>query len=279
MSAWSAWSALAAHLPRPPQPPGERRGAVQDACIVAGFCTLLALLVRIGDGYHAFFDALNAPWARVPDALAQTITYAGDTLPALALMLLAARWRPGVVWLGTLAALVASLLSNALKLLVSAMRPAAVLPAASFHLVGPAYHAHSFPSGHSITAFATAATLGWWLPRGGRIALYLVAAAIAWSRVGVGAHWPLDALGGAAIGCAAVLIAARVAQRWSWGERARGHSVLLLALATCAVWLVLRAPVYPLAAWPARTLGVLALAEFGWGWRQNLRRPSQPTAT
>jgi undecaprenyl-diphosphatase len=59
---------------------------------------------------------------------------------------------------------------------------------------------HSFPSGHAATSFACAATLAPFAPRYARPVLYLLAAAIAYSRVYVGVHYPLDVLGGAALG-------------------------------------------------------------------------------
>jgi undecaprenyl-diphosphatase len=59
----------------------------------------------------------------------------------------------------------------------------------------------SFPSGHAATSFAGATMLSHFLPRL-RVALYLLAAAIAWSRVYVGVHYPADVLAGAALGTA-----------------------------------------------------------------------------
>jgi undecaprenyl-diphosphatase len=57
----------------------------------------------------------------------------------------------------------------------------------------------SFPSGHSATAFACATVLAYFRPRLAPL-VFLLAAAIAWSRVYVGVHYPLDVLGGAALG-------------------------------------------------------------------------------
>jgi len=57
----------------------------------------------------------------------------------------------------------------------------------------------SFPSGHAATSFACAATLAWLTPLS-PVALYLLAALIAFSRVYVGVHYPLDVIGGAALG-------------------------------------------------------------------------------
>jgi undecaprenyl-diphosphatase len=57
----------------------------------------------------------------------------------------------------------------------------------------------SFPSGHAATSFACAATLAWLTPLS-PIALYALAALIAFSRVYVGVHYPVDVIGGAALG-------------------------------------------------------------------------------
>jgi undecaprenyl-diphosphatase len=59
----------------------------------------------------------------------------------------------------------------------------------------------SFPSGHATTSFAGATMLAHFAPRW-RPALYLLAAAIAFSRVYVGVHYPVDVLAGAALGTA-----------------------------------------------------------------------------
>ena len=61
----------------------------------------------------------------------------------------------------------------------------------------------SFPSGHAATSFAAATILSFAFPRLGPIFLVL-AAAVGFSRVYVGVHYPLDIVGGAVLG---VLIA------------------------------------------------------------------------
>ena len=57
-----------------------------------------------------------------------------------------------------------------------------------------------FVSGHSTVAFACAAILSPYLPRRWRAAVYGLAATVGLSRVVVGAHLPLDVVGGAALG-------------------------------------------------------------------------------
>ncbi len=67
----------------------------------------------------------------------------------------------------------------------------------------------SFPSGHATMAFACALLLAWGRPFRPVLALYSLAGAIAFSRVYVGVHYPLDVLGGALLG-----LALATALRW-----------------------------------------------------------------
>ena len=57
----------------------------------------------------------------------------------------------------------------------------------------------SFPSGHATVGFACAAVLALAAPRLA-LPLYALAALVAWSRVHVGVHYPLDVVGGAVLG-------------------------------------------------------------------------------
>ena len=105
--------------------------------------------------------------------------------------------RPWLLVLVLAADLVAQLLSYGMRDLIDRRRPPLVYPEPK-PLVGVP-HSGAFPSGHASTAFACATVLAWASPRL-RIPAFLLAAAIAWSRVYVGVHWPLDVLGGAVLG-------------------------------------------------------------------------------
>jgi undecaprenyl-diphosphatase len=59
----------------------------------------------------------------------------------------------------------------------------------------------SFPSGHATTSFAAAALIAGAAPALA-VPLYALAAAVAFSRVYVGVHYPLDLVGGALLGLA-----------------------------------------------------------------------------
>jgi undecaprenyl-diphosphatase len=79
----------------------------------------------------------------------------------------------------------------------------------------PLWHApswNSFPSGHAATSFACATVIGATVPRL-RVPLYVLAALIAWSRVYVGVHYPLDMVGGAVYGVVVGLVLVRALPR------------------------------------------------------------------
>lgn len=89
--------------------------------------------------------------------------------------------------------------SRVFKEIIDRGRPGEVLTDVNFGygipMTGPGY-----PSGHTTVAFAIAVVLSPYLPRWLRWGLYALAAVVAFSRVYLGAHLPLDVVGGAAYG-------------------------------------------------------------------------------
>ena len=113
-------------------------------------------------------------------------------------LLAALYWRrPAIFLYVALADLVAGVSGALLRQAVGRERPPLRFPEPHplVHVPGNP----SFPSGHAATSFACAATLAWLTPLS-PIALYALAALIAFSRVYVGVHYPLDVIGGAALG-------------------------------------------------------------------------------
>jgi undecaprenyl-diphosphatase len=72
-------------------------------------------------------------------------------------------------------------------------------PAYEVHVAGTPFRRHSFPSGHTATAFAAAAILAFFYRKLFFLA-FIPALLVAWSRIGLGVHFPLDTLGGALLG-------------------------------------------------------------------------------
>jgi undecaprenyl-diphosphatase len=86
------------------------------------------------------------------------------------------------------------------KVLVERQRPGTSVSEAILRDASPT--GLSFPSGHAILAFALAGLLAPYLGRVGKIVVYSVSALNAVARIYLGAHNPLDVVGGAGLGIA-----------------------------------------------------------------------------
>jgi undecaprenyl-diphosphatase len=112
-------------------------------------------------------------------------------------VLCAAYRRWGVFALTVIAVALADWSSMGLKALVDRPRPPLRYSEPKTLVLLP--RDASFPSGHAATSFAAATMLAFAFPRLAPF-LYVLAAAVAFSRVYVGVHYPLDVIGGALLG-------------------------------------------------------------------------------
>jgi undecaprenyl-diphosphatase len=112
-------------------------------------------------------------------------------------VLCAAYRRWGVFALTVVAVALADWSAMGLKALVDRPRPP--LRYTEPKTLVPVPHDAAFPSGHAATSFAAATMLSFAFPRLAPF-LYALAAAVAFSRVYVGVHYPLDVIGGALLG-------------------------------------------------------------------------------
>jgi undecaprenyl-diphosphatase len=92
------------------------------------------------------------------------------------------------------------LAAKVLKGIVLRGRPPALV--VDLHVRGALTTGHGFPSGHASVAFALATVAWLWFGRRTRWWFLAAAVVVCIARVYVGAHFPLDVLGGAALGMA-----------------------------------------------------------------------------
>jgi len=139
---------------------------------------------------------------------------------ALVLCALWRRW--GVLALTVIAVALAEWSAMGIKALVDRERPS--LRYAEPEPLVHTPHDASFPSGHAATSFAAATILSFASFAWPRLApvLFLLAAAVAFSRVYVGVHYPLDILGGAVLGILVALAVRSLALRRTHVLRSTG---------------------------------------------------------
>ena len=193
-------------------------------------CLLMAMaLVGIwfGDAWQGGFLAGQALSSHLPPVFWESLTTLGDARVQLALMLPFCLRYPRVFWALFLGALVAAAISRGLKVAFSFPRPAAVLDAAQITVIGAKLTAHSIPSGHTVSAFSF--VVAWLALFGLRAApLVLIALLAGFSRVAVGAHWPVDVLAGALVGLLGGWLGLRLSRHFCWGMGVRAHWFLVV---------------------------------------------------
>lgn len=258
--------------PHPIPPRGWRAWAVPVVSLLG--MALIATQVRNA----ALFLTLNGWAAQTPPMLWEWLTALGDTMTALCVVLMLARRRPDIVLAAMIAALVATLATHLVKDVLALPRPLAILGDA-VNVIGENLRRGSFPSGHTATAFTLAAVLGVYLRSNLMLAgLVLAAALIGASRIAVGAHWPLDVLGGALMGWCSGLAGVWLSLRLENRERPRTMLAIEVILVLCALdLLTFYDSGYARADILEKSVALIALALY---WRSFSRgkanKPTQP---
>jgi membrane-associated phospholipid phosphatase len=222
-----------------PEPPLDAPGPLRLLSVPLLAGAALAALALSGSN-TALFRLVNGWPAATGDALWANLSELGEAAAVLALAAPLVGRRPRVLWAAVLGAVGSLALSQPAKRLLSVARPARALGADTIHIIGPKLSSHSFPSGHATTAF-TAAALAFAIVRGGwaRAAVLLLAALVATSRVAVGAHWPMDVLGGAALGWIGGCLGLLLARHWDAGVSRTGRRLIALLPLVAAIVLLL----------------------------------------
>lgn len=242
---------------------------------------LTAAILMVAVGLQAsplnkdLFLSLNS-WATVlPDAIWSCWTLLGDTWMVLALLAIGLWWQPQALLGFALAVPLGGAVSRLTKVLTQMPRPAGAMEPSQFHIIGPVLEFHSFPSGHTLSAFALLAVVmagrrwGLWAWVG-----LMLAMGVGLSRVAVGAHWPADVLAGAALGWVCGTFTRAWGDQWLQRQSPERQLRTLQALAwvcmaLCA-WAYRVDTLYPLARefqMILASVGVLSCAV--WLWRSR----------
>jgi undecaprenyl-diphosphatase len=167
---------------------------------VFALCAVIVADGRVGPVERAAFHAVNGlpDWLYPPMLLFQYLGVLAMPLVVAAGALAFRRWRLAAALVLVVPLKLAT--ERLVKLLVERERPGTTVPDAILHGVNSA--GLSFVSGHAIITFAIAGLLVLVLPRRWGIVAFVLATLNAVARVYLGAHNPLDVVGGAAIGLA-----------------------------------------------------------------------------
>ncbi len=197
-----------------------------------------------------WFYTLNAKLSQFP-LMQQNFTELGDTFVVLTLLTILFVRVPKL-WEALLSAIIVSaIFSVCLKNLFSIPRPAEALSQNTFVIIGKELTGFSsLPSGHSITIFTVVGCilLGF-MPKKITskfvccILLVALGLGLAFSRVAVGAHFPLDVVIGCIIGYVSALVGIFINQKfnpWQWISNKKYYPFFIVLFGISTIILILK---------------------------------------
>ncbi len=191
------------------------------------------------------FFYLNSHLSSFPN-IELNLTQLGDVLIIFPFFMALILYAPKL-WEALISSSLISLgVSFGLKKLFSVPRPARFFDEESFTILGRTLDGNnSLPSGHSMTAFIVITLLLFaFMPLKNRIIqtfwtilILCVGFLIASSRVGVGAHYPLDVISGASIGYILAIIGIQITQRVNWFNWIGKRKYLIIFIVLLVAWI------------------------------------------
>jgi len=173
----------------------------------------LAAIIALSGSNKSLFLSLNKLSEGAPVMFWATATLLADAATGFALMTLALRKHSKLIYWAIMGGILCAVVIRIIKVGANLPRPAGILSIDDFQVIGKAITSKSFPSGHTATAFFVAAIVtGFHQSRWLLIGSLLVASILAFSRIAVGVHWPIDVCIGAIIGWSIGILTVRFAQ-------------------------------------------------------------------
>ncbi len=177
------------------------------------------------------------------------LTQLGDAIIFLSFLSIFIVYAPKI-WEALIpASLISCIFSFSLKTIFAVPRPAAVFDENSFIIVGKTLLGHtSLPSGHSITVFTVLTVLLFaFMPRKinhkiiWSLLIIVLGLILAFTRVGVGAHYPIDVIIGCIVGYIsglAGIFISRIYKIWTRVANKKYYLLFILFLLICSVILI-----------------------------------------
>jgi membrane-associated phospholipid phosphatase len=192
-------------VPTRTRPATLTRGWSDVALVLVGFALLVLASLpvhpdRVSGAEASVFRVLNGTTV-LPFVVVWPVMQLGNVLVVPVSAAVAGflrRWRLAAELL--LAGAGTYLLAKVVKGIVPRGRPDGLV--ADVVIRGAEAHGRGYISGHAATLTALAVVAWPWLGRRGRIAVVVLVGVVCLTRVYVGAHLPLDVVGGAALGLA-----------------------------------------------------------------------------
>lgn len=192
------------------------------------------------------FYYLNATLSTYP-SLQYNLSQLGDVILLFPFVSIFILYAPKL-WEAIITSSMLSLVVSAvLKMVFSVPRPAAIFDNDSFTIIGRTLTGHSsLPSGHSMTCFIviTLLMLAFIPKKNSHKAFWCLfmtslGLVITCSRVGVGAHFPLDVVIGCSIGCVLAIIGIQLNKKLNWMSKLKNKYQTLMLIAIILIWMVL----------------------------------------
>lgn len=238
----------------------QSRSLVMSLVISAVLLTFFSIfqLMNIRMNIEGFIE-INSMGHLVDEKIWAFLTLLGDTGILWPMLLIFSITSMQTIYAVIAAVPLGGFLSVGLKRLFDSPRPSGMLDSIEFHVIGPVLKTHSFPSGHTITIFATAAAIllschiksktsnGIF-----KTSILVLAVLVGLSRIMVGAHWPLDCLAGACIGWLSGSTGVYVVNKISYKIANPKVDLILVAL----LWILSVGNLYRAFDYPASSLSV-----------------------
>jgi undecaprenyl-diphosphatase len=201
---------------------------------VAGGVAAVSVVVLAGSWWFAsrsgvpqaqagIMRALNDPWGPIGVLLAVTnplfrpwpLTVLSAVLVGWVLVSIRSRTgRVVVLRAGVTAFVVAEVVAQTIKRIAGEPRPLAILADLDTHGYPREPAGNAFPSAHTAVTVGLVCAVWPWMRPGQRVTGAALVVLVPLNRVYIGAHWPVDLVGGAAVGTLAAAIGWMVVAHW-----------------------------------------------------------------